>query len=71
MVLQELRSKLTLFAIPVVVAVSDLIVKQYRDISCRRLGVIVLALKFGDLLLEGGLVLFRQRRGGDLDFLSS
>jgi hypothetical protein len=71
MVLQELRPKLTLFAIPVVVAVSDLIVKQYRDISCRRLGVIILALKFGNLLLKGGLVLFRQCRGGDLDFLSS
>jgi hypothetical protein len=63
--------KLTLFAIPVVVAVSDLIVEQYWDMSRRYLGVLVLALKVGNLLLEGGLVLFRQSRGRNLNFLSS
>ena len=38
--------------------------------SRRYLGVLVLARKVGNLLLEGGLVLFGQSRGGNLYFLS-
>jgi hypothetical protein len=59
-----------LFAIPVVVAVGDFIVKQDGDIS-RCLGVLVLALKIGNPLLERSYFLFRESGGRDLNFLPS
>jgi hypothetical protein len=49
---------LTLFAIPVVVAMSDFIIKQDGDICCSGLGVLVFALKICNILLERSLVLF-------------
>jgi hypothetical protein len=62
--------ELTLFAVPVIVVMSYFVVKQDGDISCRCLGVLVLAFKIGNLVLEGGRVLFRERRGRNLDTLS-
>ena len=62
--------KLTLFAVPVIVAMSYFVVKQDGDISRCCLGVLVLALKISYLLLERRRVLFRKRRGRNLDSLS-
>ena len=61
---------LTLFAIPVVVAVSDFIVKQNGNV-CRCLGVLIFALKICNLLLERSLILFRESGGWDQNFLAS
>ena len=49
---------LTLYAIPVVVTMSNLIVKQHGDVFCRYLKVLVFALEIGNLVLERSLVLF-------------
>jgi len=47
-----------LFAIPVVVAMSDFIIKQDGEICYSGLGVLVFALKIGNVLLQRSLVLF-------------
>ena len=64
-----MRPNLTFFAVTVVVAMSDLIVKQERNIDC--LGIIVLRCEFRYLFLECTSVLFGKGRAWDLDFVPS
>ena len=64
------NQKLTLFAVPVIVAMGHFVIKQDGDISRRCLDVLVLALKISNLLLERCRVLFREGGGRNLDTLS-
>jgi hypothetical protein len=60
---------LTLFAISIVVTMSDLFVKQEGYISRSYFGVFILAAKVRNLLRQCSLVLLRKRCGRDFDFL--
>ena len=56
---------LTLFAVTVIVVMSNLIIQQERNIN--RLGIFVFAFEFCDLFLKRSPVLFGKGSGWDLD----
>lgn len=62
------ESEHTLFAIPIVMPMRDLIVEPDRDI--RRPTIVLVRLIIRDIFFERSFVLLRERISGDLDLLA-